>query len=121
MRMTKKSPSQLRQEIDTIKRQLVKLEGLRPGTLSEQYNVCGSPNCKCKDTPPKRHGPYPQLSYTRKGRSSSRFVRKPDLDRIRNELHNYAKLRELVDRWIDLETEISEIKTAESREALKTD
>lgn len=118
-KMTKKTQNQLRREIDTIKRQLVKLAGLRPGSLSEQYNVCGNPNCKCKDKPPRKHGPYPQLSFTRKGRSTTRFVRKPDVARIKKEVQNYTTLRELIDRWIEMETVISEIKTAESREAMK--
>lgn len=92
----------LRRSIDRIKRDLASLGDLRPGTLSEQYNVCGSEACRCKADPPRKHGPYFQLSYTRKGRSRTEFVRKEDLSEIRMALRNYQKLRQLIDEWIEL-------------------
>jgi hypothetical protein len=53
------------QQIDQIKQELLALGDMRPGALSEQYNVCGKPNCRCKDPrKPQKHGPYYQLSYT---------------------------------------------------------
>ena len=64
-------------QITKIKSQLDRLGDLRPGSLSEQYNVCGNPKCRCKEDLSKRHGPYHQLSFTRKGRSRSKFVKKP--------------------------------------------
>ena len=66
----------LQKQIEEIKNQIVAIGDLRPGSLSEQYNVCGKENCRCKADPPKKHGPYYQLSYTRKGKSKSMFVRK---------------------------------------------
>ena len=59
----------LQRQIEKVKRDLAALGDLRPGSLSTQYNVCGSPGCKCKADPPVKHGPYYQVSYTRKGRS----------------------------------------------------
>jgi len=100
----------LRAQIKVIKRELAKLEELRPGSLSQQYNVCGSPRCRCKATPPQKHGPYYHLSYTRKGKGRTRLVKKPDLPVIRTELASYARLRKLVDRWVDLATELSDLK-----------
>ena len=41
------------------------------GSLSRQYNVCSSPGCRCKASPPRKHGPYYQLSYTRNGKSTT--------------------------------------------------
>jgi hypothetical protein len=68
----------LERQIEAVKRDLVALEDLRPGSLSTQFNVCGTPGCRCKATPPEKHGPYYQVSYTRKGKSGSKF-RHPDL------------------------------------------
>jgi hypothetical protein len=45
--------SQLEVEIAKVKEELAGLGDLRPGSLSTQYNVCGSPNCKCKADPPQ--------------------------------------------------------------------
>ena len=69
----------LQRQIEKLKGDLAALGDLRPGSLSTQYNVCGSPGCRCKATPPQKHGPYYQVSYTRKGKSSSKFVKEKDL------------------------------------------
>jgi hypothetical protein len=97
-------------EIEKIKQELLSLGDLRPGSLSKQYNVCGNPKCRCKDDPPRKHGPYYQLSFTRKGRSKTKFVKKGHVETARKQLKNYAHLRTLVDRWIDLSTELCQLK-----------
>jgi hypothetical protein len=91
------------------------LGDLRPGSLSTQWNVCGTPGCRCKATPPEKHGPYYQVSFTRKGKSSSKFVRKEDLAAVRRELKNYEVMKMLMDRWIDLATELSNLRLANKR------
>lgn len=100
----------LEKQIAKTKEELIGLGDLRPGSLSQQYNVCGNPNCQCKADPPKKHGPYYQLSYTRKGRSTTRFVRPKDLSEVKRQLKNYQRLRTLVDRWIDLATELAALR-----------
>ena len=93
--------------IEKTKSQIAVLGELRPGTLSEQYNVCGTPGCHCKATPPQKHGPYYQLSYSLKKKSTTRFVKKEDLARVRKETKDYAKLKKLVERWVELAAELS--------------
>ena len=107
----------LERQIDKVKRDLTRLDGLRMGSLSEQYNVCGTPGCRCKASPPEKHGPYYQLSYTRKGKSTTRFIRKPNLVMVERQLRNYARLRTLVDRWIDLAIELSDLQVEEAKQA----
>ena len=104
----------LERQIEKVKQQFVRLGELRRGSLSEQYNVCGTPGCRCKASPPEKHGPYYQLSYTRQGKSTTRFVRKPNLAAVKRQLRNYARLRTLVDRWIDLASEISDLQLSEA-------
>lgn len=100
----------LEAQIGRIKAALQRLGDLRPGSLSEQYNVCGNPNCRCKEDPAKRHGPYYQLSFTRKGRSGTKFVKKPQLKEVKKQLKNYARFRNLIDRWIELSTELCQLR-----------
>lgn len=104
----------LERKIATIKRHLALLGDLRPGSLSEQYNVCGSPGCKCKADPPVKHGPYWQVSFSRKGKSSTRFVKPQHLARVRTQLKAYEKLRTLVDTWITLATELANLRIQET-------
>lgn len=106
----------LERRIDRIKRELVGLEELRPGSLSEQYNVCGVEGCRCKATPPKKHGPYYQLSFSRKGKGTTRFVQRSDVVQVKRQLKNYAKLRSLVDDWIDAGMELCTLRLQEKRE-----
>ena len=107
--MNTQRESEIERQIEKLKRELAGLGPLRPGTLSKQYTVCGHPGCRCAATPPQKHGPYYQLSFTRKGRSSSKFVRKEDLPAIRKQLKNYERMKLLVNQWIDLATELSNL------------
>jgi hypothetical protein len=102
----------LQRQIEKIKCDLADLGDLRPGSLSTQYNVCGSPGCRCKATPPVKHGPYYQVSYTRKGKSSSKFVKKEDLPTVRKQLKNYERMKLLMEKWIDLAMELSILRLA---------
>ncbi len=115
MQTDTKRQAQLERQIEKVKRDLAALGDLRPGSLSTQYSVCGNPNCRCKATPPKKHGPYYQISFTRKGKGSSKFVRKEDLPAVRKQLKNYERMKLLMDRWIDLATELSNLRLTQNR------
>src|SRR5688572_15000583 len=114
LRRMNRRPSSLEARIETLKQAIIRLGDLRPGKLSQQYNVCGKADCGYKADPPQKHGPYYQLSFTRKGKSSTQFVREEDLAVVRLQLRNYQRLQELIDRWITLGMELSRLKTAVS-------
>ncbi len=112
----------IEKNIITIKNKINGIGELRPGSLSKQYNVCGKQNCKCKDPKnPQRHGPYYQISYSRKGKSSSVFVREEFLSEAKTQLSNYKQLMELVSTWVDLGIEHSNIKMKLLKEEDKKD
>ena len=82
--------------IERIKAQLAGLGPVLPGSLSKQWNVCGSPGCRCKDPKhPRRHGPYYQLSYTLRGNSSTVFVRAADVAEVRRRIRRYGEFKQL--------------------------
>jgi hypothetical protein len=102
--MTQSDPAS---RIAEIKRELAELGPLHPGSLSEQYNICGTPGCRCKDPQnPQKHGPYYQLSYGWRGRSSSLFVREERVGLMREKVGNYRRLQGLVREWVDLAMEV---------------
>ncbi|MHC4560133.1 MAG: DUF6788 family protein [Planctomycetota bacterium] len=111
----KKKIRELEKQIEKIKRELMTVGDLRPGSLSEQYNVCGTPGCKCKATPHVKHGPYYQLSFSRKGKSSTRFVKKDDVPTVRKQLKNYKLMKKLIDQWIDLAIELSTLRLVNNK------
>lgn len=108
---------QIQQQIKIIKRQLNELGPMHPGSLGEQFNVCGTPGCHCKDPKdPRKHGPYYQLSYTWRGKSSTRFVRQERVAGMREKVSNYKHFRELVNEWVDLAMDLERIERATKKE-----
>lgn len=108
--MKKKETEKLQKRIQQIKKQLSELGDLRPGSLSTQYNVCGNPTCRCKRTDnPVKHGPYYQISYTRKGRSKTEFVKSGDVKQIRLQLKNYQLFKKLIDEWVELSLNVARL------------
>ena len=67
-----------------------------PGTISEQWNVCGKKGCRCRDkVTPRRHGPYSQLSFTLGGKSSSMFIKSTDLVKAQQYTSRYREFKQL--------------------------
>ncbi len=95
---------------ERIKAAMQELGGIGPmlpGTLSEQYNVCGKASCRCKHpVNPVKHGPYFQLSFTVGGHSSTMFVKSGDLQIVRQMSNRWKRFKELgqelAEAYIDL-------------------
>jgi len=115
------SPQQsLQTRIDKIKQEILALGmEVQPGVLSQQYNVCGKAGCRCKANPPQRHGPYYQLSFTRKGKSRTQFVRRQDLPLVQEQVQNYQQLRKLMDRWVALGMALSRLRLRQQQQSRK--
>ena len=77
---------QRKKKVQEIRQRMIDLlnEGpLLPGSIRKQWNVCGMPGCRCKDSDdPRKHGPYFQLSFTLAGKSSSMFVKEEEFEHI---------------------------------------
>jgi hypothetical protein len=114
------SPQSLQARIAKIKQEILALGmELQPGLLSQQYNVCGKAGCRCKADPPQRHGPYYQLSFTRKGKSRTQFVRREDLPLLQEQVRNYQQLKKLMDRWVALGMALSRLRLRQQQESRK--
>ena len=87
------------QKIATLVAGLAKLGAMRPGTLTVQYR-----------NPGERKTPFHQISYTRKGRSRSEYVRPESLPAVRREIAAYKKFRRLVEEITDLSLEASRLR-----------
>ena len=94
-------------KVNKIKRKLMNAGPMLPGSISKQYNVCGTPGCKCKDPKhPVKHGPYYQLSFSISGRNSSFFIKREDLREAKKRIREYKRFKqtviELTKAYIDL-------------------
>ena len=107
----KEEVTKLGKRIEEIKSAIMQLDELRPGSLGKQYNVCGNPKCRCKDKKnPRKHGPYYQLSYTWRGKSTSEFIRKQDVETTRSYMADYKNFMELKDEWIECSIQLSKLR-----------
>jgi hypothetical protein len=109
--------AQIQRRVAQLQRQLLDLGPLHPGSISEQYNICGTPGCHCKDPQdPRKHGPYYQLSYTWQGKSSTRFLRPEQVEEMRQKVANYKRLRELMNEWVGLAVALEGAERARAKE-----
>jgi hypothetical protein len=115
---TTPSIQQIDQRIQRIKTRLAALGDMRPGSLSKQYNVCGKPGCRCKDPQnPQRHGPYFQLSWVHRGKSTTQFIRRPFLSQVIAELATYKTFRQLTEEWVELSLQAAKMRLQAAKEA----
>ena len=96
--MSKKRVGQIEQRIDRIKKELVEIDSMRPGSLTRQY----------KD-PKNRTGAYWQISYTRQMKSRTEYVRREWVKELRSQIKTHKRFKRLVDQWIELGIEQSKL------------
>lgn len=94
---------QIDKKILQLKRRLLALGPLHPGSLSRQYQVCGKPGCKCcHPNKPLPHGPYTKLTYVYHGKFTCRFVRAASVREVTKLVATFKIFRQLTDDWIAL-------------------
>src|SRR5712691_6547928 len=109
---------QLEAQIEKVKAELLKIGEMRPGSLSRQYSACQKPGCKCVDPiKPQKHGPFYQLSYSHRGKSTTQFVRPQFVPHVRKQLAAYKKDTAPTEKWVALALELSKLKMEEARSA----
>ena len=96
--MSEKRVQQIEQRIDGIKQALLEIGPMRPGSLTRQY----------KD-PKQRTGGYYQVSYTHRMKSRTAYVRAHCVQEVRQQIRDYNKLKQLIERWVALGIEHSQL------------
>lgn len=96
--MKSKSLRQIEDEIQSIKSQLQELGDMRPGSLTKQYRH-----------PKERTGAFFQISYTHQMKSKTEYVRSEFVKEIRQQIRNYKKFKKLIEKWIALGIQYSQL------------
>ena len=96
--MSQKRIQQIEQKIDRIKEELKKIGPMRPGSLTRQYR-----------DPENGTGAFWQISYTRQMKSRTEYVRKERVAEIRQEIAAHKRFKRLIDQWVDLGIEHSQL------------
>ena len=96
--MGHKRIQQIERKIERIKETLKGIGPMRPGSLTCQY----------KD-PAHQTGAYWQISYTRRMKSRTEYVRKDWVAEVRRQTATHKRFKRLVDQWVDLSIEHSRL------------
>ncbi|MEW6747132.1 MAG: DUF6788 family protein [Planctomycetota bacterium] len=111
----------IERRIAAIKSELIAIGEMRPGSLSMQFNICGKAGCQCKHPDhPKKHGPYYQLSFVHRGKSTSQFIRAEFVPEIEQQIANYKRFKELTDEWVGLALRHARLKLELARKTAKS-
>jgi len=95
------SQARIEARISGIKKDLMELGRMHPGSLSKQKRTRG--------------GEYHQLSYSYGGKGYTKYVRPDDVPEVTRMLRNYRRFREFISRWVQLEIELDKLRREESR------
>jgi len=96
---------QINKRIERIKAELLTIDEMRPGSLTEQLKK-----------PDAQRGYY-QLSYTRGGRSRTEHVPRYLVHDVRRQIATYKRFKVLVAEWIDLSIEQCSLKMQSGSES----
>ena len=96
--MSTRRLNRIEKEIEGIKARIAKIGVVRPGSLTRQY----------KD-PEHQRGAYYQISYTYRMKSKTEYVRATLLKGVRQQIRNYNELKQLIEKWVALGIEYSQL------------
>jgi hypothetical protein len=89
------------EQMERIKRELLALGPMRPGSITRQYR-----------RPKEKQRPFYQISYTHRMQSHTDYARPDNLPALRREIAAFRKFRKLIDRWVDTALKASKLRTA---------
>ena len=94
-----KTLDQIEERILGVKKRLMEIGEMRPGSLTYQYHK-----------PKEKKGGYYQISYTYKMRSKTEYVRPEFVKELRGQIAAFRRFKRLVQLWTDLALEHSRLK-----------
>ena len=89
-------------KFEQLKKQILDLGFVRPGSLVLRYMPCGNPSCRCMGTPPRLHGPYYQWSYKIAGKTRSIRLSEEQAKLCEKWVQNHKKLKGLLQQMEQL-------------------
>lgn len=97
------------QEYRELKGQLTRFGYALQGSVTERWNQCGKPGCRCKDDPNARHGPYYQVSWKERGKTKSMYLDENQLELCKEFIKNHTELERTLKKMRDLSLRVVEL------------
>jgi hypothetical protein len=71
-----------------------------PGSLSTARSTCGKPNCACKASPPKLHGPYYRWTGFLEGKRTTKTLTLQQARECRKRIANFRALEKQIQQLV---------------------
>jgi len=81
---------------EALKREILTLGYVRPGSLVRRLMPCGNPACRCMRQPPRLHGPYSQWTYKVAGKTRTVRLSAEQAQLCQEWIRNHRRLKRLV-------------------------
>ena len=105
---------QLQSQIDQLRKDIVSVGPLRPGTIAPHNRKCGKPNCHCARSGDPGHRGW-QLKKMVDARQRCRGIPKYALDETRRQVDEYARFMRLVSEFAELNEALCDLRLKQSR------
>ena len=97
-------------EIAKMKKALLELGEMHPGSLSQQKRSRGGSPRGIRKDGNIPWGTYHQLSYSHAGKGHTKYVRPEDVPEVRQEVENYRRFRGLTTKWVELAIKLAKLR-----------
>jgi hypothetical protein len=90
------SSSDGKAKLEALKKEILSLGFVRPGSLVRRFMPCGNARCRCMAKPPQLHGPYYEWSYKVAGKTKTRRLTEEQVKLCQEWLRDHKTLKRIV-------------------------
>ena len=89
----------IEKKIAGVKKQLMRIGEMRPGSLTYQYQ-----------RPKEKKGGFYQMSYTYRMKSKTEYVKAEFVQDLKTQIATFKQFKQLMQQWVDLAIQHSQLK-----------
>lgn len=111
-------------EYERLKKTILDIGLVIPGTLRESFHRCGKSYCDCMKSKKNRHGPYYLWDRRVQGKLAAKSIAMEDVETYKEWISNRKKLEQVIALLIDFgyhyATNLQDLKKSKSRNSKKS-
>jgi hypothetical protein len=92
-----------------LKKSISTVGFIAEGSLVKRLITCGNPNCRCRNDPAQRHGPYFQLTWKRKAKTVSQFIPPSLASRYQQWIANRQKMESILEVMYEVSAKVIDL------------
>jgi hypothetical protein len=111
-------------EYERLKKTILDIGLVIPGTLRESFHQCGKSYCACMKSKKNRHGPYYLWDRRVQGKLTAKSIAVEDIETYKEWINNRKKLEQTIALLIDFgchyATSLQDLKKLKAGNSIKT-